>query len=105
MWVYGGIIVGSFAMAMATCYTGHSQLPWWALIVAIILAACEWLPLPSRAFELVRAHLLIPCSHVPLRLRHLRHHRLQDRRPAARADARRRRRARKQSGEHVYVSL
>lgn len=25
-------------MAMATCYTGHSQLPWWALIVAIILA-------------------------------------------------------------------
>ncbi|GAA5965378.1 hypothetical protein JCM8115_002013 [Rhodotorula mucilaginosa] len=39
MWVYGGIIVGSFAMAMATCYTGHSQLPWWALIVAIILAA------------------------------------------------------------------
>ena len=41
MYVYGGIILVSFAMAMATCYTGNSQLPWWALIVAIILAACE----------------------------------------------------------------
>ncbi|TKA53580.1 hypothetical protein B0A53_03871 [Rhodotorula sp. CCFEE 5036] len=39
MYVYGGIILLSFAMAMATCYTGNSQLPWWALIVAIILAA------------------------------------------------------------------
>jgi len=61
MWVYGGIILASFAMAMATCCTslssfstrsndlpnsplllladtGHSQLPWWALIVAILLA-------------------------------------------------------------------
>ncbi|GAA5902251.1 hypothetical protein JCM8208_007240 [Rhodotorula glutinis] len=38
MWVYGSIILVSFAMAMATCYTGHSQLPWWALIVAILLA-------------------------------------------------------------------
>ncbi|GAA6055417.1 hypothetical protein JCM3770_006982 [Rhodotorula araucariae] len=39
MWVYGGIVLGSFAMAMATCYTGHSHLPWWALIVAILIAA------------------------------------------------------------------
>ncbi|BGP54983.1 hypothetical protein JCM8202v2_002571 [Rhodotorula sphaerocarpa] len=38
MYIYGAIILISFAMAMATCYTGHSQLPWWALIVAIILA-------------------------------------------------------------------
>ncbi|GJN93053.1 hypothetical protein Rhopal_006098-T1 [Rhodotorula paludigena] len=38
MYVYGGIILASFAMAMATCYTGHSQLPWWGLIVAILLA-------------------------------------------------------------------
>ncbi|GAA5835259.1 hypothetical protein JCM11251_006662 [Rhodosporidiobolus azoricus] len=38
MWVYGGIMLVSFAMAMATCYTGHSQLPWWALIVALLLA-------------------------------------------------------------------
>ncbi|GAA6063037.1 hypothetical protein JCM10212_001016 [Sporobolomyces blumeae] len=38
MWMYGAIMVGSFACAMATCYTGHSQLPWWALIVALILS-------------------------------------------------------------------
>ncbi|GAA5886511.1 hypothetical protein JCM6882_001666 [Rhodosporidiobolus microsporus] len=38
MWVYGGIMLASFAMAMATCYTGGSQLPWWALIVAFILS-------------------------------------------------------------------
>ncbi|GAA5984935.1 hypothetical protein JCM10908_002459 [Rhodotorula pacifica] len=40
MWVYGFIMAASFAMAMATCYTGHSHLPWWALIVAILLAIC-----------------------------------------------------------------
>ncbi|GAA5887704.1 hypothetical protein JCM6882_001503 [Rhodosporidiobolus microsporus] len=38
MWVYGAIMLASFAMAMATCYTGHSQLPWWALIVALLLS-------------------------------------------------------------------
>ncbi|BGP57708.1 hypothetical protein JCM8202_005492 [Rhodotorula sphaerocarpa] len=38
MLIYVGIMVASFAMAMATCYTGHSHLPWWALIVAILLA-------------------------------------------------------------------
>ncbi|GAA5838052.1 hypothetical protein JCM11251_006835 [Rhodosporidiobolus azoricus] len=38
MWVYGAIMLASFAMAMATCYTGGSQLPWWALIVAFILS-------------------------------------------------------------------
>ncbi|GAA6013368.1 hypothetical protein JCM10207_000871 [Rhodosporidiobolus poonsookiae] len=37
-WVYGGIMLGTFAMAMATAYTGHSQLPWWALIVALLLS-------------------------------------------------------------------
>ncbi|GAA5847863.1 hypothetical protein JCM9279_006672 [Rhodotorula babjevae] len=46
MWVYGGIVLSSFAMAMATCYTGHSHLPWWALIVAIIIAAV-FLPMLS----------------------------------------------------------
>ena len=123
MYVYGGIILVSFAMAMATCYTGNSQLPWWALIVAIILAACEctfrlhpartvrcWAkrwptPFPdSRPFPSL-APFSTPRSHVPLRLRHLRHHRLQDRRPAARADARSGGRAGQQSGQHVYVSL
>ncbi|KAK4052813.1 hypothetical protein OIV83_002100 [Microbotryomycetes sp. JL201] len=38
MWWYGACMIASFAMAMATCYTGHSQLPWWALIVALLLA-------------------------------------------------------------------
>ncbi|GAA5835822.1 hypothetical protein JCM3766R1_005858 [Sporobolomyces carnicolor] len=38
MWLYGAVMVGSFACAMATCYTGGSQLPWWALIVALILS-------------------------------------------------------------------
>ncbi|GAA5928903.1 hypothetical protein JCM1841_001289 [Sporobolomyces salmonicolor] len=38
MWVYGFTLIASFAMAMATCYTGHSQLPWWALIVALLLS-------------------------------------------------------------------
>ncbi|GAA6030931.1 hypothetical protein JCM8097_008943 [Rhodosporidiobolus ruineniae] len=38
MWVYGAIMLGSFAMAMATVYTGHMQLPWWALIVAFLLS-------------------------------------------------------------------
>ncbi|SCZ99587.1 BZ3500_MvSof-1268-A1-R1_Chr3-1g06126 [Microbotryum saponariae] len=33
MWWYCVTLVVSFAMAMATCYTGHSQLPWWALIM------------------------------------------------------------------------
>ena len=39
MWWYGVILGASFAMAMATCYTGGSQLPWWALIVALLVAA------------------------------------------------------------------
>ncbi|GAA5995294.1 hypothetical protein JCM5350_002071 [Sporobolomyces pararoseus] len=38
MWLYGAVLAGSFACAMATCYAGHSQLPWWALIVALILS-------------------------------------------------------------------
>ncbi|GAA6061462.1 hypothetical protein JCM10212_005665 [Sporobolomyces blumeae] len=38
MWVYGSLMGISFAFAMATCYTGHSQLPWWALIVALLLS-------------------------------------------------------------------
>lgn len=38
MWWYGACMIASFAMAIATCYTGHSQLPWWALIVALLIA-------------------------------------------------------------------
>lgn len=38
MWWYWFILAGSFAMAMACLYTGHSGLPWWGLIVALILS-------------------------------------------------------------------
>lgn len=39
MWWYGAVFLGSFAMAMATVYTSGSQLPWWGLIVALIISA------------------------------------------------------------------
>ncbi|KAK0199297.1 peptide transporter MTD1 [Desarmillaria ectypa] len=38
-WWYIAIFLGSFAMAMATIYTSNSSLPWWGLIVAIIISA------------------------------------------------------------------
>lgn len=38
-WWYGLMFVCSFAMAMATIYTGHSRLPWWGLIFGLILSA------------------------------------------------------------------
>ena len=37
-WWYAAVFIGSLAMAMATIYTGHSTLPWWGLIVGIILS-------------------------------------------------------------------
>ncbi|KAJ7669860.1 peptide transporter MTD1 [Mycena polygramma] len=39
MWWYIAIFVGSFSMAMATIYTGGSGLPWWGLIVGILISA------------------------------------------------------------------
>ncbi|KAF8147837.1 peptide transporter MTD1 [Crassisporium funariophilum] len=39
MWWYMAVFAASFSMAMATIYTGHSGLPWWGLIVALIIAA------------------------------------------------------------------
>ncbi|KAF8148520.1 OPT oligopeptide transporter protein-domain-containing protein [Mycena galopus ATCC 62051] len=33
------IFFGSFGMAMATIYTGHSGMPWWGLIVGILISA------------------------------------------------------------------
>jgi hypothetical protein len=39
MWVYGAILIASFAIAQATSYTGGSQLPWWAILVAFLVAA------------------------------------------------------------------
>ena len=39
IWWYIGIFGASIVMALATCYTAHSQLPWWGLFVALIFAA------------------------------------------------------------------
>ncbi|KAF5378543.1 hypothetical protein D9615_007071 [Tricholomella constricta] len=38
MWWYIAMFVASFSMAMATIYTGGSGLPWWGLIVGIIIS-------------------------------------------------------------------
>ncbi|RDB18213.1 Oligopeptide transporter 9 [Hypsizygus marmoreus] len=38
MWWYIAMFFASFAMAMATIYTGGSGLPWWALIVGLIIS-------------------------------------------------------------------
>ncbi|GAA5859277.1 hypothetical protein JCM8547_008949 [Rhodosporidiobolus lusitaniae] len=39
MWVYGAIVLGSFFIAIATTYTGDSHMPWYATIVAFVVAA------------------------------------------------------------------
>ncbi|KAH8101853.1 peptide transporter MTD1 [Cristinia sonorae] len=39
MWWYAAVFLGSFGMAMGTSYAGKSGLPWWALIVGILLSA------------------------------------------------------------------
>ncbi|KAH8101838.1 peptide transporter MTD1 [Cristinia sonorae] len=39
MWWYGAVFLGSFGMAMGTAYAGKSGLPWWGLIVGILLSA------------------------------------------------------------------
>lgn len=38
MWWYGAIFLASFVVAEVTNYTGHSGLPWWSLIIALILS-------------------------------------------------------------------
>ncbi|KAF8234949.1 peptide transporter MTD1 [Tricholoma matsutake] len=39
LWWYLAMFTASFAMAMTTMYTGHSGLPWWGLIVGIVVAS------------------------------------------------------------------
>ncbi|KAJ3513897.1 hypothetical protein NLJ89_g2699 [Agrocybe chaxingu] len=39
MWWYIAMFFASFAMAMSTMYAGKSGLPWWGLIVGIIISA------------------------------------------------------------------
>ncbi|SGY75947.1 BQ5605_C005g03461 [Microbotryum silenes-dioicae] len=41
MWVYGVTVASAFAMACATLYTGHSNEPWYALVVGCVFAFIE----------------------------------------------------------------
>ncbi|KAH9941493.1 OPT oligopeptide transporter [Amylocystis lapponica] len=38
MWWYGLLAISAFITAMVCIYTEHSQLPWWALIVGLLIA-------------------------------------------------------------------
>ncbi|KAL1711071.1 OPT oligopeptide transporter protein-domain-containing protein [Schizophyllum commune] len=51
-WWYAGFLVASIVMSLVTCYTGHSQLPWWAFIVAIIFAAV-FLPIIAFLYAVI----------------------------------------------------
>ena len=37
-WWYFAVLAGAYAIAMATNYTGHSGMPWWALTVLVIIS-------------------------------------------------------------------
>lgn len=37
-WWYVCLGLGAYAIAVATCYTGHSGLPWWTLTILIIIS-------------------------------------------------------------------
>ncbi|KAG5353604.1 hypothetical protein C0989_004712 [Termitomyces sp. Mn162] len=58
MWWYILTFVGSFAMAMATLYTGHSGLPWWGLIVGLIIATI-FLPFVITVYAITGTPALI----------------------------------------------
>ena len=51
MWWYATVFTVSFAMAMATIYTSNSHLPWWGLIVGIIIS-CVFLPFVATVFAI-----------------------------------------------------
>ncbi|KAJ7760866.1 peptide transporter MTD1 [Mycena maculata] len=51
MWWYIVVFVGSFCMAMATLYTGHSGMPGWGLVVGIILSAV-FLPFVTTVYAI-----------------------------------------------------
>ena len=48
---YLAVFLGSFAMAMATIYTSKSNLPWWGLIVALIISAV-FLPFVTTVYAI-----------------------------------------------------
>ncbi|KAJ7760820.1 peptide transporter MTD1 [Mycena maculata] len=51
MWWYIVVFVGSFCMAMATLYTGHSGMPGWGLVIGIILSAV-FLPFVATVYAI-----------------------------------------------------
>lgn len=59
---YFMVFVCSFAMAMATIYTGHTNLPWWGLIVALIFTTM-FMPFVVTVFAITG---MLLCSHVRL---------------------------------------
>ncbi|TFK37217.1 peptide transporter MTD1 [Crucibulum laeve] len=65
MWWYISVFFASFAMAMATIYTGGSGLPWWGLIVALIISAV-FLPFVLTLLSLIRyAHQMLGAVMIP----------------------------------------
>ncbi|KIJ55709.1 hypothetical protein M422DRAFT_220506 [Sphaerobolus stellatus SS14] len=70
MYWYAGITLGAFVVAMVCAYTEHSQLPWYALIVALVfsvlvlpfygamLAIAGWAPPISQLFLMLGAAVI-----------------------------------------------
>ncbi|KAI3614519.1 oligopeptide transporter [Moniliophthora roreri] len=51
-WWYTAMFVISLAIGMATNYTGHSQLPWWAFFIAVGFAAL-FLPIITSLYAIL----------------------------------------------------
>jgi hypothetical protein len=50
-WWYATITIVAFICAMVTAYTEHSQLPWYALIIALLFALL-WLPFYTAMYAI-----------------------------------------------------
>ncbi|THU85518.1 OPT oligopeptide transporter [Dendrothele bispora CBS 962.96] len=51
-WWYAGLFIVSLAIGMATNYTGHSGLPWWAFFISVGFAAL-FLPIISTLYAVL----------------------------------------------------
>ncbi|KAF8587930.1 OPT oligopeptide transporter [Ramaria rubella] len=70
LWWYGLITISAFIVAMVCSYTEHSQMPWWALIVSLIIAVAilpfygamkaisAWTPVITQLFQMLGAALI-----------------------------------------------
>lgn len=52
IWWWAGIFAVSVAMGMATNYTSHSQLPWWAYLIAVGFAVV-FLPIITALYAII----------------------------------------------------